>query len=534
MPQGEIAAEAFNKYEPTRDEGATKKFKKVAMTDSGRYAIKGGNKKMFNTTMSFNLDMSADLSSLIAAESVSLISNNILSNSIERCESLPFDMPMVKTINSVSDSLSAKPEDFIRVPVRALTKTIVGAYTWKASDFGSVDMENTVDMANGLTIYPDHNASVENFLGRTAEAYYQGDTVVGDRRIPGGINVMAYIDTVANPKIARGMATGQLNSMSVTVNFDWKPSHEFKKADDFYKAVGSIASDGKMVRRIVTKINGYAELSIVYNGADPYAKTLDASGNVSNPYKPSIVNYSAENVLSYTADPNFSQYSENKKFSIVEFGENNINLLNTSVNKSNQMFKTIQSQYGSQLPSDVKDEASFLAFVGDLLKRPENIPTPEPAKLSFKSLELNDEPVVTDASVEVTTNDADSFIIVKADSLSKVQAAFAAMNRENQSLAALREEALKQFNVAGDKSETELANYKGILANSTAEQINTLTGNLKEVHKFGAFCTKCKSKEHISMRSSADNSEDVDKNSTQKAASVPSAADIRNKYTKKI
>jgi hypothetical protein len=66
-----------------------------------------------------------------------------------------------------------------------------------------------------------------------------------------------------------------LFSNSVTVVFDWKPSHNYDSQYEFRKAVGTLHKDGTMVRRIATTIIGYRESSVVFLGADPYAKMKD-------------------------------------------------------------------------------------------------------------------------------------------------------------------------------------------------------------------------------------------------------------------
>lgn len=114
----------------------------------------------------------------------------------------------------------------------------------------------------------------------------------GDTKVPSGIDAMVLIDAKTNPKIARGVLMGSVFSNSVTIDFDWIPSHEFENEEDFYMSIGKLHTDGKMVRRIVTKIHDYFESSLVWLGADPYAKAIDNEGD--------LVNIDVSNVYEYT------------------------------------------------------------------------------------------------------------------------------------------------------------------------------------------------------------------------------------------
>jgi hypothetical protein len=73
-------------------------------------------------------------------------------------------------------------------------------------------------------------------------------------------------------------------SNSVTVEFEWEPSHDdFQDEDDFIRNIGKVGPDNRMIARKVTNIIDYHESSILWLGADPFAKMIDKDGNLVNP-----------------------------------------------------------------------------------------------------------------------------------------------------------------------------------------------------------------------------------------------------------
>ena len=170
-----------------------------------------------------------------------------------------------------------QPEDFIQVPWRMLSAGIVGAGTWKATDFSNeAVLKRSVKLIEGKPLYRNHEAyDIDNWVGIVAApTWAKSFTNPDGTKIPAGINAVLNIDAKANPRIARGVLSNIITSNSVTVLFDWEPSHEFEDEWEFERSVGKII-DGIMVRRVVTKIYDYFETSLVWMGADPYAKKID-------------------------------------------------------------------------------------------------------------------------------------------------------------------------------------------------------------------------------------------------------------------
>lgn len=155
-----------------------------------------------------------------------------------------------------------KPEDFITIDYRALSKVIIPHRFLDFTD-GNV-LKKSAKMLAGVTFYPDHNARVENWLGSVEDSWWD------EKSEPNGIDARVRLDALANPRITRGVLGGALTRVSTTLWFQWKKSHELDDYE-FIKLLGS-ELDGQMVRFIVKQIDGYGEMSLVWYGADPHAK----------------------------------------------------------------------------------------------------------------------------------------------------------------------------------------------------------------------------------------------------------------------
>lgn len=166
----------------------------------------------------------------------------------------------------------SNPEDFVEVEYRALS----AAMLWdRPIDFSDPKMlKRGVKLLAGQTVYKDHEVSVDNWVGTVSGTSWAD--AVGD--FPAGINATLKLDTVKDPMTVRGVLQGALHSASVTVQFEWKPSHpQLMESGDFYRSLGTEV-DGQMVRIVVTAIVKFLEISLVYQGADQYAKQLDDAG----------------------------------------------------------------------------------------------------------------------------------------------------------------------------------------------------------------------------------------------------------------
>jgi hypothetical protein len=138
-------------------------------------------------------------------------------------------------------------------------------------------LQDAVDLFSNLTILKDHMFSVDNWLGRTEGAFWDTTTAGA----PFGITGMMRLDTKSDPKVVRGLLSGALDSVSVTISFDYEKSHPKMNDSEFFMNLGEVV-DGKTVQALVTKINRVYELSVVWQGADQFAKTVN-DGTINTP-----------------------------------------------------------------------------------------------------------------------------------------------------------------------------------------------------------------------------------------------------------
>lgn len=176
----------------------------------------------------------------------------------------------------VKGNLVPVPEDFLLFPFRQLSATIVGSRTWKATDFSNEKvLSAATNLLTSVPAYKNHNIYVGEEVGTVGQAKW----VPKQGKIPAGIDAPFVIDSVLNKNLCRQMLSpvSPIQCCSVTVIFDWESSHEFEEEWHFYQHVGEIINDEE-VRRIVTKIHSFIESSLVWKGADPWARMKDESG----------------------------------------------------------------------------------------------------------------------------------------------------------------------------------------------------------------------------------------------------------------
>lgn len=187
------------------------------------------------------------------------------------------------------EDLSPKEEEFIEPIFRMLSECIV-AKNWSPTDFSKPGvLKASMPLLVGQTVNCDHQTDIGNAIGSVKEVTWQeAYTEVKDGKrilIPAGINASLKIDAKANPRIARGilMDPPSVHSNSVTVRFTWEKSHPELSDEAFWNKLGGYDEKGQMIRKIVTKIIGYYETSLVSHGADPYAQKIGDDGRIINP-----------------------------------------------------------------------------------------------------------------------------------------------------------------------------------------------------------------------------------------------------------
>lgn len=184
-----------------------------------------------------------------------------------------------------ASDLQPKDDEFVYPIFRALSEVTVHK-GWNPVDFGQNGvLKKSLSMLKGQTVYPNHEAIVGNELGAVAEVSWEESYKDSGITIPAGINAKLKLDGKSNPKIVRAvqMNPPAVHSTSVTVKFLWEKSHAELTEEEFWRKLGSFDSEGKMIRRIATKILGYNEISLVSKGADPFAQKKTKDGGINNP-----------------------------------------------------------------------------------------------------------------------------------------------------------------------------------------------------------------------------------------------------------
>lgn len=158
-------------------------------------------------------------------------------------------------------------EEYLARPWRILSAAMT---PYRLFDFTKEGvLKSSVKVFADLTLYANHNANVNDWKGFVRNPTWD------DANTPPGINALFVIDKVVDPKLARGVETKALRSASVTIWFEYERSHP--TLSNFYDRLGEEV-EGQIVRFIVTKIVNAGEVSIVWEGEDPYAKSLAAGG----------------------------------------------------------------------------------------------------------------------------------------------------------------------------------------------------------------------------------------------------------------
>lgn len=176
---------------------------------------------------------------------------------------------------SLADFLKPDANDYIHVPIRALSATPVQNGIIDFSHAGGAALKNATQLFNGLTIFKDHDTTVSNWLGKTSAAFWDDQTP----GVPPGVNLTLDVDVKADPKVARGLLSGALDSGSVTISFNFDQSHPDMDPFDFLMNLGSKV-DGETVRALVTDVTRCLEYSVVWQGADAYAKVIGEDGKI--------------------------------------------------------------------------------------------------------------------------------------------------------------------------------------------------------------------------------------------------------------
>lgn len=431
------------------------------------------------------------------------------------CESLGMAKPEKKSFQRLDIPIIPKEGDFMLFPFRQLSATIVGGGTWKATDFSKDGvLKRGTKLLNGVPAYLNHIQMVGKEIGTIGEAEWSGPykNSKGDQ-VPGGIEAPFVIDSVLEPDLCRKMSSpnSPITSCSVTVIFEWEASHEFEREGDFYWHLGEVIKDGdgndEMVRRIVTKITAFEESSLVWMGADPFAKMLDDSGQVIN-----IDKAAAFAKYKLSEDPERAKYDPERKFYVVDCldSEKFLHLSKSSakfiepktenvINMNEELLLFLAAGFGVTVDDlkagkVTKAQAEKFKIVGSeafaKMKSAEDFQKEVDAKTALETK-------VTDLNNEIATLKADK---TKLEGEKTTLSATATIGTSV--LTKAREEAKRVYGIfsKGKPEKTITDEIEAEVDFEKLEKKIEMWGG-KAISEFGGSCAKCGSKE-IKFRSS--------------------------------
>lgn len=312
------------------------------------------------------------------------------------------------------EDIEPKEEDFIYPTYRLLSSVIIHHGT--PYDFTNEEMlKKSMGKLKSQTIYPMHETMLGNELGVVLQTEWQESYMSGGVKVPAGINGVLKIDAKANPKIARGilMKPPSIHSASVGVIFKWEKSHTNLTDNEFYNLLGEKYTDGKLVRKVVSEIVFYKELSLVDLGADPYAQIIDANGKLNDPKKAkSIENLNNMCLLSY---------KDIKEDTLVDLNFNN-NYINQINNKN--MLELIKNALGDATITEETLESVLTGMVTASKNKDTEI-------TSLKSDITSKDAEIVTLKESITSKDAE-IVTLKADS-SFIEAGKTAINNKRTS-----------------------------------------------------------------------------------------------------
>jgi len=475
------------------------------------------------------------------------------------------------------DNIIPKPEDYVDVPMRFISEAIVGGESWKATDFRVPGvLKASVPLLKNKTMYKNHEQEVDNWVGVVADPYYEPSFSQEAIEVPAGISGFARIDIKTNAKVARGLLMGAIQSNSVTPVMKWESSHSFETPEEFYSKIGTMASDGQMIRRMVLEVEDYLESSLVWLGADPFAKIKNSDGTLVNIDRSSVY-------FSKASDTEKNIVQKEKKFFITNTIDEKI------ISLSKQHYS---KQHSSEPPKqDNNMKKFFLAFIAafghnlnlsfkytdgmELSEAQEKELTDALSKLGLAKTAEETENInlgtqvrslalaaVQKTDANATTVDLTKFFteygFVANATLSSLEAANTAITELTTALKVdvaqlkptvvslqasaelgknyltLKRDECKRLyglSVGKDKEDAAVLEMIGKSEGAVLDGLLKQYGSTNSM-KYSVYCSTCKSSDHIEMRSSIASEGDADE-SIDGSGSL-SAQDMRDKYRKPV
>lgn len=164
-------------------------------------------------------------------------------------------------------------DKFLFATYRALSAIVINPFTIPIDFSKKGVLKRATRLLKETPFLKDHQHSIDSQVGKVVDTLWDD----GEGDMPGGINALVRINLLApqTGTVAPLVDEGDANSVSVSVWYEWEQSHPDMSDVEFYFALGTEVDD-ELVRVIVTKVEDMSELSLVWDGADPYAERLKA------------------------------------------------------------------------------------------------------------------------------------------------------------------------------------------------------------------------------------------------------------------
>lgn len=250
------------------------------------------------------------------------------------------------------EDFTPKDSDFIEPVYRLLSNTVV-QQTYNPIEFPEDVLKSSMSKLIGLTVNVDHETALGNGIGVIKSVEWQPSYKIGSFEVPGGINGRLRIDGKSNPRLARGimMEPPMVHSNSVTVAFQWRPSHNIGE-QEFYDKLGTYDKEGKLIRKVATVIKFYLETSLVGLGADPFAQKVNNNGIIVNPTlsksrEPVTKKSLMDNTTNKVSTVYVMDWKENGKIiDVVSNGLEKFSKNNDNNNKNMELLRFLETTFG--------------------------------------------------------------------------------------------------------------------------------------------------------------------------------------------
>jgi hypothetical protein len=413
------------------------------------------------------------------------------------------------------------PEDgeFIEPVFRLLSNCIVSK-NWCPTEFPEQVLKDSMPLLIGQTVNCDHETSIGNAIGSVKSVYWQDAYKIGDKTIPGGINGVLKIDGKANPRIARGinMDPPSIHSNSVTVQFEWVPSHEFEDPYEFYEKMGTYDKEGKLIRRIAKRIISYKETSLVAHGADPYAQLIK-DGKIINPtYADSVYSSFSENVKEKLVNGQMAEVDYKNILSLSD----NTHIIN---NKGEQQ-SLINNNPTKEMNKELKEFLESL-FGEGLLKLSEGAqPSAELVISGIKQMVQENQELVQTKTNQINEVNSLKEQVSNLQAEAKTNASFIEIGKNY--FKEVKDDTVASYKkLAGENPDTNILTL--IESITSLDTLKSLQNNYKQSleEKFPLQCSDCGS--HNISRGSAVKSNNEGENSNSEKKSTQEVLDTISK-----